>query len=175
MIKLTLSVNDASTSVTLSARTDEAYVDFYRRVGLTGEQVIATQVAVTNGFAVFIDAAPPQKTLLTYFAVDSNHERSRGAEAVVPTSWQLARPALGGDIRIGDLVLNTIDDLGTVWTCSDIDGWWTLPESEIPSQQRAREEDGSYDDNGRYLARDLTLTGVFLPARPTSSRSPALG
>lgn len=163
MIKLSIVVNDGSRSVTLSGRTDGTYVDFLRRIGQTDESVIATRVPVVAGVATFTDSAPPEKTLLTYFAVDSEFERTTGAPCVVPSTWQLTRPALAGDIQLGDMVFNTIDDLGTVWTVSDIEGWWTVPEADVPIVNRSREEDGSYDDDGRYLARELTFSGVFLP------------
>lgn len=166
MISLNSTVDDAARSVVLTALTDKETVDFYRRVGLTEEQSIATKVPVVNGVAVFVDSSPPEKVLLTYYAVDSSYERTQGTDAVVPSTWQLTRPALAGDIRLGDMIFNTIDSLGTVWTVSDIDGWWTLPDAQVPSQVRSREEDGSYDDSGRYLARELMFSGVFLPRTP---------
>jgi hypothetical protein len=69
---------------------------------------------------------------------------------------------LNADVTIGDLVLNTIDEAGVVWVCTDIEGWWGHSEPEIPDIQRGV-EDGSYDVIGRYKARQLTLRGVFLP------------
>ena len=69
---------------------------------------------------------------------------------------------LNADVTIGDLVLNTIDEDGVVWVCTNIEGWWGHSEPEIPDIPRGV-EDGSYDVTGRYKARILTLTGVFLP------------
>ena len=69
---------------------------------------------------------------------------------------------LNADVTIGDLVLNTIDESGVVWVCTDIEGWWGHAEPEIPDIARGV-EDGSYDVTGRYKARTLTLRGVFLP------------
>lgn len=72
---------------------------------------------------------------------------------------------LNADVTIGDLVLNTIDESGIVWVCTDIEGWWGHADPEIPDIPRGV-EDGSYDVTGRYTARQLTLTGVFLPQNP---------
>lgn len=69
---------------------------------------------------------------------------------------------LNADIAIGDLILNTIDEDGTVWVCTDIEGWWTPSAPETPNITRGT-EDGSYDITGRYTARDIVLKGVFLP------------
>ena len=71
---------------------------------------------------------------------------------------------LNADITIGELVLNTIDEYGVVWVCTDIEGWWGQAEPEIPDIPRGV-EDGSYDVIGRYQSRQLTLRGVFLPQR----------
>lgn len=166
MIQLQIAVQDAARSVLLTARSDTDAVDFYRRIGQSAEVIIALDVPVVDGVATYIDPTPPEKTLLTYFAVDAAQERSRGASGVVPSTWQLQRPVLAGDIQFGNLVLNTIDDLGTIWTVSDIEGWWSIPDAEVPSARRPRDEDGSYDDSGRYLAREFMLSGVFLPRSP---------
>lgn len=68
---------------------------------------------------------------------------------------------LNADVIIGDLVLNSIDENGVVWVCTDIEGWWGHSEPEIPDIQRGV-EDGAYDVTGRYKARVLTLKGVIL-------------
>ena len=72
-------------------------------------------------------------------------------------------PKLAEDIRVllptGDyLTFNKVRTDGTVWVVSDIEGWWTLSESAVPNIERGF-GDGSFDINGRFLARDLTLTG----------------
>ncbi|MGL4998049.1 MAG: hypothetical protein ACRC5T_03700 [Cetobacterium sp.] len=67
---------------------------------------------------------------------------------------------LNADVELGTLVLNTIDEDGYVWICSDIDGWWTLSDPVIPDIPRGV-RDGSYDVSGRYAARLLTLSGSF--------------
>lgn len=69
---------------------------------------------------------------------------------------------LNADITIGELVLNTIDENGVVWVCTDLQGWWGQSDPEIPDIPRGV-EDGSYDVIGRYQSRQMTLTGVFLP------------
>lgn len=76
-------------------------------------------------------------------------------------------PTIGGmelnaDIVIGDLVLNTIDENDVIWVCTDIEGWWGHSEPDIPDIERGI-EDGSYDVEGRYRARQMTLRGVILP------------
>jgi hypothetical protein len=69
---------------------------------------------------------------------------------------------LNADIMLNELLLNTIDENSVVWVCSDIDGWWNLPDSDFPDLTRGL-DDGSYDVRGRYAARVLTLTGSILP------------
>lgn len=81
------------------------------------------------------------------------------------------RPTIGGmelnaDIQLGDLVLNTVDDSDVVWVCTDIEGWWTNPDPEVPDIPRGV-QDGSYQVSGRYASRNITLSGVFLPPDPT--------
>jgi phage-related protein len=73
---------------------------------------------------------------------------------------------LNADIAIGDLILNTIDENGVVWVCTDIEGWWVHPEPEVRDIPRGW-GDGSYDVRGRYQARQLTLNGVFLTPDPS--------
>lgn len=73
---------------------------------------------------------------------------------------------LKADVSIGSLVLNTVDEDGVVWICTDIEGWWNHPEPDIEDIPRGY-GDGSYDVRGRYAARQLTLNGVFLPPDPS--------
>jgi hypothetical protein len=73
---------------------------------------------------------------------------------------------LGADIKIGSLTLNTIDSNGVVWVCTDIEGWWTTPDPELPDLPRGW-GDGSYDSRGRYTARNMTLSGAFLTQDPS--------
>jgi hypothetical protein len=73
---------------------------------------------------------------------------------------------LGADIQLGGLLLNTIDDNNVVWVCTDIEGWWTTPDPELPDLPRGW-GDGSYDSRGRYTARNMTLNGAFLTQDPS--------
>jgi hypothetical protein len=68
---------------------------------------------------------------------------------------------LNADISLGSLVLNTIDEDGVVWVCTNIEGWWTHPDPEVRDIPRGY-GDGSYDVRGRYNARVITLEGVFV-------------
>jgi len=73
---------------------------------------------------------------------------------------------LEADISISGLTLNTIDSNNVVWVCTDIDGWWTLPDPELPDLPRGW-GDGSYDSRGRYASRLITLEGAFLTQDPS--------
>lgn len=75
---------------------------------------------------------------------------------------------LKADIMLNDIVFNTIDENDVVWVCSDIDGWWNLPESEVPELTRGL-DDGSYDVRGRYASRNLTFTGSLLCPSPEAA------
>lgn len=68
---------------------------------------------------------------------------------------------LNADISLGSLILNTIDENGVVWVCTDIEGWWNHPDPEVRDIPRGY-GDGSYDVRGRYQARVITLNGVFI-------------
>jgi hypothetical protein len=68
---------------------------------------------------------------------------------------------LNADVSLGSLILNTIDENGVVWVCTDIEGWWNHPEPEVRDIPRGY-GDGSYDVRGRYQARVITLNGVFI-------------
>lgn len=60
------------------------------------------------------------------------------------------------------LTLNTIDSNNVIWVVSEIEGWWTLPDPELPDLPRGW-GDGSYDAIGRWANRLITLNGSFLP------------
>jgi hypothetical protein len=77
---------------------------------------------------------------------------------------------LKADISINGLTLNTIDSSGVVWVCTDIEGWWTMPQPEFPDLPRGW-GDGSYDIRGKWGPRLLTLKGSFLT--PDNSYVPA--
>jgi hypothetical protein len=72
---------------------------------------------------------------------------------------------LKADIVLGDFVFNTIDQYGVTWVITDIEGWWSHPEPDMPDIPRGF-GDGSYDVKGRYQARILTLSGSFLTPTP---------
>jgi hypothetical protein len=77
------------------------------------------------------------------------------------------------DVIFGDLVLNTIDENNVIWVCTDIEGWWDLPDPEFPELTRGW-GDGSYDARGRWQSRQITLNGSFLtpdPSRVAAARN----
>lgn len=70
------------------------------------------------------------------------------------------------DVSLGGLTLNKLDSTtGVVWVMTDLKGWWTLPDPEFPDVARGW-GDGSYDADGRYTARVMTLEGSFLTQDP---------
>lgn len=77
---------------------------------------------------------------------------------------------LSADVTINDLVLNTIDENGVIWVCTDIDGWWGHSTPEVSDIPRGV-EDGSYEVEGRYQSRTMTLTGVFYPPNEEALKS----
>tara|TARA_B110000503_G_scaffold126803_1_gene195819 strand:- start:5620 stop:6657 length:1038 start_codon:yes stop_codon:yes gene_type:complete len=82
----------------------------------------------------------------------------------MPTPY-LTGLKLKEDIVLNGLTFNTIDENNVVWIVSDIDGWWTLPENEIPDLPRGW-GDGSYDAIGRWANRVITISGTFLTQYP---------
>jgi hypothetical protein len=99
----------------------------------------------------------------------------RGLTPIYPDQDRLSfGPQLRGDIRLllqdnSYLEFNTIDTDGTVWVVSDIEGWWNLAEASIPDVERGF-GDGSFEVSGRFLARDLTITGSILVTKNTRSQ-----
>lgn len=69
------------------------------------------------------------------------------------------------DVSLDTLVFNSIDANNVIWVCTDIEGWWGLPDPEVPDIPRGW-GDGSYEANGRWAARQINLTGVFFPPGP---------
>lgn len=82
----------------------------------------------------------------------------------LPRPW-ITGMKLEADIQLGGLILNTIDENGVVWVATDISGWWEHPDPEVPDIDRGW-GDGSYDVRGRWRARQLELSGVFLTPDP---------
>lgn len=106
-----------------------------------------------------------------YYDVSLNEVAQSNENKIVNKALsKLPQPYLSGlklrsDVKIGSLVLNTIDSDGVVWICTDVEGWWNLPDPEFPELVRGW-GDGSYDAVGRYAARLVTLTGVFITQNP---------
>jgi hypothetical protein len=73
---------------------------------------------------------------------------------------------LTDDINVNGLLLNHRDANGTIWLCTDIEGWWTLPPQETPDIQRPY-WDGSMLTTGRFQARQITISGCFIPPDPS--------
>lgn len=69
------------------------------------------------------------------------------------------------DIQLGNLVFNTVDANGVSWVISDLEGWWGLPEPDIPDAPRGW-EDGAYMTVGRYSSRIINVIGSFIPPKP---------
>jgi len=70
------------------------------------------------------------------------------------------------DINVNGLLLNHRDRNGTIWLCTGIEGWWTLPPSELPDVPKPY-WDGSMLTTGRYLVRTITVSGCFIPQDPS--------
>jgi hypothetical protein len=70
------------------------------------------------------------------------------------------------DVSLGSLVLNRLDSDGIVWVVTDIGGWWTIPEPDYPDNDKAF-GDGEYDVTGRFLGRQLSLSGSILCPDPS--------
>lgn len=103
-----------------------------------------------------------------YFDDISQAEENRiAALALSP----LPQPHLTGlklqaDISLNDFVFNTVDEFGVIWIVTEIDGWWTLPDPEVPEIDKGW-GDGSYDAKGKYQARQMEIQGVFLCPNPS--------
>jgi len=104
---------------------------------------------------------------LSFFALTQSQKTEIVNEVIapLPTSIQnrhLTGPQLKADISFAGLTLNTIDASNVVWVCTDMVGWWGMSDIELPDIPRGL-EDGSFDSNPRRLARQISLTGSFLP------------
>src|SRR4051812_48640016 len=80
-------------------------------------------------------------------------------------------PSLAGDVMINGLTLNYTDGDGTSWWMSNLDGWWGLPEIDVPDEDRPAPFDGGYNLEGRYKNRLVTLSGGFHPASAATAVS----
>jgi hypothetical protein len=92
-----------------------------------------------------------------------NYYVNRGLTPLQPN--EIEKLKLQGNIILGDFIFNTIDEFGVTWVISDIEGWWQHPSAEVPDIERGW-GDGSYDVQGKYVARSLNLTGTFLVPDP---------
>lgn len=133
-------------------------------------QVRISQLASGPAGAIFhVDAVLFEQATFVGGYLDNISQAEENAilnRALTPMAPKLFNGMeLNADIVLGDLVLNTIDEAGVVWVCTDIDGWWVNAEPETPDIPRGT-DDGSYDVTGRYKARQLNLSGVFLPQHP---------
>jgi hypothetical protein len=54
--------------------------------------------------------------------------------------------------------------IDTIWVVSDIEGWWNIADAEIPNIERGF-GDGSFDVSGRFLAREITITGSIIMSK----------
>lgn len=70
---------------------------------------------------------------------------------------------IGDEISLNGIVFNQVDESGCQWILEDLDGWWGLPEPNVPNDSRAFSEDGNYFAPGRYEARQITLSGYIVP------------
>lgn len=88
----------------------------------------------------------------------------RGLTPLQPDPIQKLK--LEANIVLGDFIFNTVDEDGIVWVVSDIEGWWSPPEVDVPVIERGF-GDGAYDVSGRYTSREFTIVGSFLPPNPS--------
>lgn len=94
---------------------------------------------------------------------EENYSVNRGLQPLF--SNEISKLKLQANIILGDFIFNTIDSEGVVWVITDIKNWWTLPSADMPNIARGF-GDGSYDVQGRYQSRELSLDGVFLTSDP---------
>lgn len=126
----------------------------------------------TVGNYYYIDAVKLENSAITTQFIeprDQGQENKKVNIALSPMPIpHITGMQLKADIMLNDIVFNTIDENDVVWVCSDIDGWWNLPESEVPELTRGL-DDGSYDVRGRYASRNLTFSGSLLCPTPESA------
>lgn len=138
--------------------------------------VVAQEDDLAAGEPFYLDALliEPSSVLGQYFenltkhplanpAAEQDKEKALVNKALTPVPFpHITGPELNADISLGRLVLNTIDEDGTIWVCTDITGWWGQSAPDVPDITRGT-QDGSFDVSGRYSARTITLSGVFIP------------
>lgn len=77
------------------------------------------------------------------------------------------------DIFINDIPLNTIDNNSVAWIVTDLEGWWGLPDVEVPEDTRPFAQDGSYYTTGRFTSRTINLKGYILPVDGAAEKAVA--
>lgn len=186
-VKLSIRYYDSGgtplTPVTSAAATTISSSDGWTRVKLENKTAPAT-----TAFAdVIVYQDSGNKTIGNYYLVDAvklensaiatqyieDRDQSQENKKVNIALTPLPIPHITGmqlnaDIMLNDIVFNTIDENDVVWVCSDIQGWWNLPDSEVPDLTRGL-DDGSYDVRGRYSNRNLSFTGSLLCPTPESA------
>ena len=169
------SVISTSSSIALDVIPGDDWVrltgTFVAPVGALSALVnIVQPLAGTAGKKFLVDAVLfEQASYLGEFVDEVNQatENKYVNKGMTPLPYpKITGMKLDADVSIGSLVLNTIDENGVVWVCTDIEGWWNHPEPEVRDMPRGW-GDGSYDVRGRYQAREITLNGVFLPQDPS--------
>jgi hypothetical protein len=136
----------------------------------TNAVLVATVDSTTSASEVhYFDNVKLEKVVTSYSQTQETDITNDGMRKLLEgdpdTKPYITGLKLQGDIVINGLVLNTIDENKVVWVCTDIEGWWNLPDPEIPDIPRGL-DDGSYDVRGRWKARDLVLKGSILPPTP---------
>lgn len=100
---------------------------------------------------------------MVFNQAQENYSVNRGLQQLFPN--EITKLKLEGNVILGDFIFNTIDDSGVVWVITNLDGWWSPPEADVPEIPRGY-GDGGYDVRGRFNARNFSLQGVFLTPKP---------
>jgi hypothetical protein len=167
---VTISSADGWVRVNLDAKT--APSSGVTKIGVTIYDAMPTK---TVGKHYLVDAVKLENSYASTQYIDPldlNQESAATRKSLTPlfpgdidSKQYINGLQLQSDISFNGLVLNTIDENGVVWVCTDIENWWNLPESEVPDIARGL-DDGSYDVRGRWRARTVNLRGSILPPRP---------
>ena len=96
-------------------------------------------------------------------SITQDEETTNVNKSLSPVPYpEITGMELNADITLNGLIFNTIDEDGVLWVCTDLTGWWGNSEPEVANIPRGL-GDGSYDVRGRYAAREIQFSGVFLP------------
>lgn len=115
--------------------------------------------------AVLVERSATVNQYIDELTQDAENTAVNSALRPVPNPY-ITGMQLNADVSLNGVIFNTIDENNTLWVCTNIDGWWGLPDPEIQDIPRGL-GDGSYDVRGRYAARQITFEGVFIPADPS--------